>query len=324
MTILTDLRDRTRTWHRGSLRCAQAFAVITVLCVLAMLIDQRTLGGAPIWAKPFKFAVSGALYFFTWSWLVSLLPKFRRTAGWLANGLVVLFAAEYVLMVFQAVRVRASHFNYETPLDYVIFQVMGGMVATLWLINLALTVGVMFTRLPDRATTWAARIGAILGVIGLSVATLMSGPTPDQQAALAATGQSAMIGAHTVGLPDGGPGLPILGWSTVGGDLRIPHFIGLHGLQALPLIALALGLLATRYPRLRDGVLRLRLVVIAGIGYAGLLALLTWQALRGQSIVAPDGSTLTAFALLVAGVAFSGLIAIGRPSKDRELEVSVR
>ncbi|MFJ4098968.1 hypothetical protein [Amycolatopsis japonica] len=324
MTILTDLRERTRTWHRGSYRFAQAFAVITVLCVLAMLIDQRTLNGAPLWAKPFKFAVSAALYFFTWSWLVSLLPKFRRTANWLANTLVVIFGAEYVLVIFQTVRVRASHFNNATPLDNTIFQVMGGMIAVLWMVNLVLTIAVMFTRIPDRATAWAARIGAILGMIGISLATLMSSPTPDQQALLDATGQSAMIGAHTVGLPDGGPGLPILGWSTVGGDLRIPHFLGLHGLQALPLLALVLGVLAARYPRLRDDVLRLRLVVIAGVGYAGLLALLTWQALRGQSIVAPDSQTLTAFALLIAGVAFSGLIAIGRPAKDRELEASLR
>ncbi|MEU9688581.1 hypothetical protein [Amycolatopsis japonica] len=323
MTILTDLRERTRTWHRGSYRFAQAFAVITVLCVLAMLIDQRTLNGAPLWAKPFKFAVSAALYFFTWSWLVSLLPKFRRTANWLANTLVVIFGAEYVLVIFQAARVRASHFNNATPLDNTIFQVMGGMIAVLWMVNLVLTIAVMFTRIPDRATAWAARIGAILGMIGISLATLMSSPTPDQQALLDATGQSAMIGAHTVGLPDGGPGLPILGWSTVGGDLRIPHFLGLHGLQALPLLALVLGVLAARYPRLRDDVLRLRLVVIAGVGYAGLLALLTWQALRGQSIVSPDSQTLTAFALLIAGVAFSGLIAIGRPAKDRELEASL-
>ncbi|MFC3451932.1 hypothetical protein [Amycolatopsis speibonae] len=324
MTILTDLRERTRTWHRGAYLCAQAFAVITVLCVLAMLIDQRTLNGAPLWAKPFKFAASGSLYFFSWSWLVSLLPKFRRTASVLTTVLVVIFSAEYALVVFQAARVRASHFNNATPLDNTIFQTMGGMIAALWMINLLLTIAVMFTRLPDRATSWAARIGALLGMIGISLATLMSSPTPDQQAVLDATGQSAMIGAHTVGLPDGGPGLPILGWSTVGGDLRIPHFLGLHGLQALPLLALALGVLATRYPRLRDDVVRVRLVIIAGIGYAGLLAVLTWQALRGQSIVAPDGQTLTAFALLIAGVAVSGLIAIGRPAKDRELEASVR
>ncbi|SEF35920.1 hypothetical protein SAMN05421837_10977 [Amycolatopsis pretoriensis] len=302
MTILADVRSRTRGWHRPSAIAAATLGVVAVLCVAALLVDQRTLAGAPIWAKPFKFAISGALYFATWSWLVSLLPRFRRTASWLTNFLVAIFAAEYVLLVFQAARGRASHFNNATPQDALIYNVMGKMIMGLWVATLVLTVLVMFTKLEDRASYWAVRAGAVLSLVGISLGILMTNPTAQQLAQWQTGGTPDMVGAHTVGLADGGPGLPILGWSTVAGDLRIPHFVGMHALQVLPLLAIALAALAPRFARLRDDAVRARLVLVGAAGYAGLTALVTWQALRAQSIVHPDAATLGAAAALVAAV----------------------
>ena len=48
---------------------------------------------------------------------------------------------------------------------------------------------------------------------------------------------SSQLG-HAVGVPEGSAGLPVVNWSTEGGDLRVAHFLGLHGLQAIPLFAL--------------------------------------------------------------------------------------
>jgi hypothetical protein len=131
----------------------------------------------------------------------------------------------------------------------------------------------------------------------MAVAFLMVRPTPDQAAQLAATGSSSIVGAHAVGVADGGPGLPVVGWSTEGGDLRVAHFVGLHGLQILPLLSLALVRFTPPYLSLRDCS---HLIGIAAAFWIGLTLLLTWQALRGQSVIAPDRLTAAAWGLLIA------------------------
>jgi hypothetical protein len=163
------------------------------------------------------------------------------------------------------------------------------------------------------------RFGVIISSIGMAVAVFMVRPTPEQAGAVA-SGYSTIVGAHTVGVPDGGPGLPVFGWSTVGGDLRVAHFVGLHALQTLPLF----GWLFTRQRALGPLTAndRLALVWTSGLSYLGLVVLLAWQALRGESVVHPGPETLATAAVLAASAATSIIIVVARAwMRSRRLPV---
>ncbi len=279
----------------------------SLAALVGLIVDPRVITGAPAWLKPAKFALSISVYAATFIWLLGFISgraRIVRLISWVtAVGLLV----EMALIAMQVVRGTTSHFNVSTPFNSAVWSMMGGTIVCVWTANLLLGIVLLRQRFADPAFAWALRFGVLISLVGMSVAFFMTTPTSAQQAA-AKVGGMPIAGAHAVGVADGGPGLPLLGWSTVGGDLRAPHFVGLHGLQLLPL----LGWLLIRYgARLRPAS-RTALVWIAGLGYLGVVGLLTWQALRGQSLVAPDARTLIAGGLLVATILGAALVVLLR------------
>ena len=140
---------------------------------------------------------------------------------------------------------------------------MGATIAIAWLCTAWLAVLLLIQRLPDRANALAVRFGLLVGLGGMMVGFLMTLPTK-AQLDLPEGEAPTIIGAHSVGVADGGPGLPLVNWSTTGGDLRAGHFIGMHALQALPLLGFLLVLASRRFARLRFDRVRTRLVIVAG------------------------------------------------------------
>lgn len=303
-----------REWHRPLVLFAGAMALWAAGSAVGLLVDDRMLVGAPIWAKPFKFAASFVAYALSLAWMFSLLerarPRLARPAWWAGTVVAATSAVEMVLVTVQTVRGRQMHFNRSTPLDAGLYDAMALTVVVLWVATLVIAVLLFRARIADRATTWAIRISAVLALIGAALGFLMTQPTEAQLAA--GDDDAPIVGAHAVGVPDGGPGMPLTGWSTTGGDLRVPHFVGMHALQLLPLFVLLLAALAVRFAALRDERVRLRLVGVAGAVYAAVVALLTWQALRGQPVTSPDAPTLGAAAAILAAGALGTLLSLRR------------
>jgi hypothetical protein len=274
-------------------------------------VDHRVITGVPAWLKPAKFAISVSIYCFTFVWLLGFVENRPRMVRLAANVTVFSFLVEMVVIIAQAARGTTSHFNVTTPMNSFLWSTMGTFIVLVWAMNLLLAIMLLRQWMPDRAFAWSLRLGVLISSIGMAAAFLMVRPTREQAAAIAGGYGPRIVGAHSVGVADGGPGLPVFGWSTVGGDLRAAHFVGLHALQVLPF----LGWLSTR----RRSVLaflaandRLALVWTGGMGYLGVVLLLIWQALRGQSVIHPDAKTISASAALFTAVATSISIMVAR------------
>lgn len=259
--------------------------------LVGMLVDPRIISGAPAWLKPFKFAISTAIYSLTLAWIFGWLsdwPRVRRVVGWTT---AIVFVLEVAIIAMQAWRGTTSHFNVSTRFDIVLFSVMGAAILLQTLVSVAVAVALWSQRFTDRPLGWAFRLGMTLTIVGALTGPLMTRPTSAQLADARAGGRMTIAGAHTVGGVDGGPGVPVTGWSREHGDLRVPHFIGLHAVQALALIAVVLR----RWRRPES--VRVRALLAAAASYVSLFLLLLWEALRGQSVVAPDATALASLAI---------------------------
>ena len=114
--------------------------VVAVASLIAMLVDQRVITGAPAWLKPFKFAISTAIYSLTLAWIFGFLsgwPRVRRVVGWTT---AIVFVLEVALIDAQAWRGTTSHFNVSTTLDMVLFVVMGAAILLQTLVSVAVAV----------------------------------------------------------------------------------------------------------------------------------------------------------------------------------------
>ena len=234
---------------------------LAALALGLLPFDHRLVTGALVWLKPLKFALSITAYTWTLGWLLADLPaKAQQSVRRISWGVAVSMAVEQAVIFTQAARGTTSHYNNSSLLDGVLFGLMGSFI----MVNTVMTIWALYLAWRHRphgpaGYVWGLRLGLLIFLVGSVLGGIM-----------------IHNAQHTVGAPDGGPGLPGLGWSTQAGDLRIAHFLGMHALQALPLLG---WLLSHWWPR------RAALLTWAGAAlYAGAVAGLFALAQAGRPI----------------------------------------
>lgn len=323
MNVFMRFVHAARGWHRPLVLHAALMFGLAAFGAVGVFADDRVLLAEPVWAKPMKFGVAMGVYSLTLAWLLARLTKGRRVGWWVGTVFALAGVLDVGVVTWAAAHGTFSHFNKNTDdVARAVQTVFSFGIMPLMLATLAIAILLLIQRTGDRALARALHAGLGLAFASMVVALWLStsaGSTPRTQ--IDANGHAvSMVGAHGIGDPDG-QGMFLTNWSTTGGDLRVPHFVGLHAIQVLLAVTAVLNVFATRRPWLRAELVRARLIGAAVFGYAGVFTVLTWQAKRGQSMLHPDAPTLVAFGAVVV-VALTGAATVVRAARRQTVELA--
>ena len=225
---------------------------VPVFAALAFFVPGAALGVNP-WIKPIKFSMS----FSTFASTVSLLLLALRIPQWqltlARRAIAISVALEILSLGAQAWRsafALAGHSFVDSSLAL--------MTNSMVMVNTAIVCGMLALFCANRVYS-AMADGPMVSAIRYSIMIFLAGN--------AIGGYMLARGAHTVGTSDGA-GLPFVNWSTIGGDLRIAHFIAIHAIQIVPLFAFILSQMAPipAVKHRRMAITALAIIVSATVG----------------------------------------------------------
>jgi hypothetical protein len=251
-------------FRRESLFAGAAFVFVLLMVptTFAMLVDQRTFQGINVWVKPLKFQFSLAVYLATLAWFADWLPRGTTTALWYrAYAALVVFAmaAEIAWVGGAAVLGVGSHYNTAVR---GLYPTMGGLAVLLT--SASFVYGVLIWRAEDSRLNPVFRLSVSVSLVLTFVLTMIAAMTLSSLA-------SHYIGSGT----SDAHGVPIMGWSRTGGDLRVAHFFATHAMHVLPMAGLVVSALLPK-------TLGCFVVLLASVAYTVFVGFTFVEALQGR------------------------------------------
>jgi hypothetical protein len=186
--------------------------LLGVVFLVLMGFDTRTVNLENVWLKPFRFAVSIFLFTWTYAWFTNFYQSNRKLVQVLNGIIAICMFIEIILIAMQAGRGVASHFNTSTAFDAAVYSVMGAAIG----FN-AFILGILFVLFAffDKGGN-SYRNAIIWGMF------------------IFLWGNFAGYLLVRYGAPVITENITLTGWKPNMKDLRIPHAIGLHAIQILP------------------------------------------------------------------------------------------
>ncbi len=214
--LLHELRSRNEALFIFGLLCL-GFALV---CLVLSAVTTTQVFNVSAWIKPFKFAFSTWLFAWAMGWYMHYLTDFDpRYYNW---TFIALLSFEIGYIALRAAQGQLSHFNVSTSANATWYSLIAAAITIVTLYTAY--IGLLFfggkVAPLEPHYLWSIRLGIVLFVVFAFEGFVMGSRL-----------------THTVGGPDGTPGLPLLHWSYSHGDLRVAHFVGMHALQLLPLLS---------------------------------------------------------------------------------------
>lgn len=275
-------------WHPALMTTAALMVVVSLLHAAGLVLDDRMYGSSPNWMKPLKFSFSFIFYTAWLGALIHLLEKasgaFERKARKFGNYITFVIWVEIVFIDIQTMRGTISHYNFHTVIEAIAYESAGFLAMSMVVVSVLLAYLVIRKQAASEPVLLALKTGTWLLVLSALVGVFMAFPK------VPGGWSNDVVGGHSIGADINHAVVPYIFWAAEGGDLRVPHFIGLHAFQLLPLVAMIFHRWVDR-----------RVVWVLSAGYAGVFFISFFQAMAGEAPF--DVSMPTVAALAVTALA---------------------
>jgi hypothetical protein len=239
---------------------------LIAITLIAYQIDSRLINDINIWTKPLKFQFSQMILLLTFLWMLPLISEEFKKGKLVRYGVNLLTIAgtfEVFYITLQSARGLTSHFNNNSKIEAIAYSIMG--VGAVMMVIGCFLYGVAILKSKIKQGQLGFQLGSAWGLMLGAVLTLIT-------ASILANGSGHWVG----GIKSDLNGLPLVGWSTTGGDLRVPHFFATHMMQAMPL----LGLIVDKFMPLKA-----KLMIGIGSAFGIAVVFLTYQqAMAGKPL----------------------------------------